>query len=114
MDKAQMSFHRREQALRRKHIRMSQGYVTRMDRNGLIVQVPDSKVGGIGLGLLVRVLLIGLAFKVLALSWLGESAYQAHVDALSQGAFHERAGAFVMQIDPVTQKLAALVTPLLG
>lgn len=110
MDKAQLSFHKRGQALRRKHVRMSQGYVTKMDRNGLIVQVPDNKAGGIGLGLFLRGALILLAFKVLTLGWLGEERYQYHVETLSQGAMHERAGAWVMQVDPVTRKLASLLT----
>lgn len=114
MDKAQMSFHRREQALRRKHVRMSQGYVTKLDRNGLIVQVPDRKIGGIGFGLLLRGALILMAFKVLTLVWLGEPRYQSHLDALSQGAFYEQAGSWVMQVDPVTRKLAGLMTPTPG
>ncbi|SMX38998.1 hypothetical protein [Maliponia aquimaris] len=114
MDKAQTSFHRREQALRRKHVRMSQGYVTKLDRNGLIVQVPDNKIGGFGLGLLLRAVLILMVIKVMTLVWLGEPRYQAHVDVLSQGALYERAGAWVMQVDPVTRKLAALLTPTPG
>ena len=47
MDDAQRSFHKREQALRRKHIRMSQGYMTRMNRNGVIEQVPQSRMSGL-------------------------------------------------------------------
>ena len=114
MDKAQTSFYRREQALRRKHIRMSHGYVTKLNRNGVIEQVPDRRIGGTCLGRLARAALILTGFKVLTLVWLGETAYQSNLETLSQGMLHERAGAWVMQIDPVTRKLSSLVAPHLG
>lgn len=114
MDNALSSFHKRQDALRRKHSRMSQGYVTRVNRNGLIEQVPDKKVGGFALGLIVRMALVVVGFKVLALSWLGEQAYAGHLEALSQGAAYEQAGAWLMQIDPVTRKLSDILMPLIG
>lgn len=114
MDQAQRSFHKREQALRRKHIRMSQGYVTRMSRNGIIEQVPDRNVGGIGLRLVLRAAIVIMAFKVLAFAWLGESQYLSKVEALSGGAVYEQAGAWIMQADPVTRAVAGFITPRLG
>ena len=114
MDQAQKNFYKREQALRRKHIRMSQGYVTRMSKNGTIEQVPDSKAGGTGVRLILKAALVVLAFKVLAFAWLGETQYLNNVDALSQGAIYERAGAWIMQADPVTRTLAGFIMPRMG
>jgi hypothetical protein len=114
MQDALTSFRKREQSLRRKHVRMSQGYVTRMTRNGLIEQVPDNKLGGVGLKIVVRLVLVMVAFKVLTLAWIGDVAYAGHLEALTQGAAHEKAGAWLMQIDPATRMLADLISPLLG
>ncbi len=114
MSDAMTNFRKREDALRRKHMRMAQGFKTKMDRSGLIVQVPDNKLGGVGFRLILKLLLLVMAFKVLALSWLGQEAYLAQLDKLAGGAVYEQAGAWIMQIDPVTGKLAELVAPLLG
>ncbi|MBV7394868.1 hypothetical protein [Mameliella sediminis] len=114
MDDAQRSFRKREQALRRKHIRMSQGYVTRMNRNGVIEQIPDRKIGGFGFQVALRLCLVLMGFKVMALVWLGEDNYANHVAALASGAIHEKAGAWIMQIDPVTRTLAGYLTPVIG
>ncbi|WP_323767011.1 hypothetical protein [Antarctobacter sp.] len=114
MDQAQRSFHKREQALRRKHILMAKGYVTRMSRNGIIEQVPDRHFSGIGLRLVLRLVLVVMAFKVLAFAWLGETQYLSSVDNLSQGAIHEKAGAWFMQADPVTRAVAGFITPRMG
>ncbi|SNS13667.1 hypothetical protein [Antarctobacter heliothermus] len=114
MDQAQQSFYKREQALRRKHIRMSRGYVTRMNRNGIIEQVPDRHFSGIGFRLVLRLALVVMAFKVLAFAWLGETQYLSSVTTLSQGALHEKAGAWVMQADPVTRAVAGFITPRMG
>lgn len=114
MDQAQQSFHKREQALRRKHIRMSKGYVTRMNRNGVIEQVPDRHFSGIGLRLVLRLALVVMAFKILVYAWLGETQYLSSVATLSQGALYEKAGAWVMQADPVTRAVAEFISPRVG
>ena len=114
MDQALKSFRKREQAVRRKHIRMSQGYITRIGRNGVIEQVPDRKLGANGLGLLLRLAVVLTAFKVLVLTWLGETVYLETLDALSRGLTHEKAGAWLMQIDPLTRKLVDLVAFISG
>ncbi|MDD9728366.1 hypothetical protein PVW46_00440 [Mameliella sp. AT18] len=114
MDDAQRSFHKREQALRRKHIRMSQGYVTRMNRNGVIEQVPQSRMSGFGLHLVLRLAVAVMLFKMVALAWLGDAIYTGHVERLSQGVFYEKAGAWILQVDPVTRMLADFLAPVMG
>lgn len=114
MDDAQRSFHKREQALRRKHIRMSQGYMTRMNRNGVIEQIPQNRMSGFGLSVFLRLAVAVMLFKVVALAWLGEPIYTGHVERLSQGAFYEQAGAWILQVDPVTRTLSGFLTPNMG
>lgn len=114
MDQAQQSFYKRQETLRRKHMRMSQGYVTRMNKNGVIEQVPDRHFSGMGLRLVLRLALVVMAFKVLAFAWLGETQYASSIDRLSQGAFYEKAGAWVMQADPVTRAVAGFMSPQMG
>lgn len=114
MDDTLRSFRKREGALRKKHIRMAHGYVTKMDKSGLIIQQPDRKVGSAGKRLLFYSVLVFLGFKVLLLSGLGIDAYSAHLDALARGSVYEQAGAWLMQIDPLTARLAGIVAPLLS
>ncbi|MGP6087072.1 hypothetical protein [Antarctobacter jejuensis] len=114
MSDAMTNFRKRESALRRKHMRMAQGFTTKMDHAGLIIQVPDNKAGSIGLRLAMKLVLVILAFKVLVLSWLGQEAYVATLNGLSVGTLYERAGAWIMQIDPVTKLLSDLVAPFFG
>lgn len=114
MSDALTNFRKRETALRKKHMRMARGFRTRMNRNGVIEQVPINRSGGFVMGLLFRMVLVVFVFKVMAVTWLGEPRYEDHLSNLSNGAFYEKAGSWILQIDPVTQKLAQFLTPALG
>lgn len=114
MEDALSSFRKREKALRRKHIRMSQGYVTKVDRNGLIVQKPDSKIGGWSVRLLIRLAIVFMAIKLFLLSWMGAPAYVATLDQLAKGSAFEQVGGWFMQIDPITNKLLEMIVPFIG
>jgi hypothetical protein len=50
--------------------------------------------------------------KAVAAASMEEGAYLARVEALQAGSIGERAAAFVMAPDPVSQSLARLVAPL--
>ncbi|WP_136439721.1 hypothetical protein [Pacificoceanicola onchidii] len=114
MDSTLQSFEKRQKALRRKHKRMAQGYVNKLDReSGLIVQRPDNKVGGYLTRLILLVAAVFMGFKVFLLAGLGEATYLSHVDALRSGSVVEQGAALVMQIDPVSAYLAPLLQPLL-
>ena len=110
MENALNNYRRREEALRRKHERMAKGYVTKLDKNGTYVQVPDNKAGGLSLRIVLWAALVFVGFKVMVLSGLGEASYLANVETLAQGSPYERVGAWLMQIDPVTSNLAAVVS----
>ncbi|WP_121632902.1 hypothetical protein [Tropicibacter alexandrii] len=107
-------FRKRQSAITRKHSRMARGYVNKLDKtSGVIVQQPDSKTGSVGRSVLLRVAVAFMVLKVLTLSWLGPELYESHLAQLREGSTVERAGAFVMQVDPVTAKGAALLSPLM-
>ena len=108
-------FEKRQKSIRRKHSRMAKGYVNTLDkRSGLITQKPDSKGTGRGLRLLILVGLAFLAFKGFVLAGLGEDQYLQHVAQLQSGSAFEKAGAWLMQIDPATAMLSDLLAPLLA
>ena len=114
MENTLEEFRKRQHAITRKHTRMARGYVNKLDKtSGVIVQQPDSKTGGVGLGILLKLAAGLMVLKVLTLSWLGTEVYEGHVAELRAGSSIEQAGAFVMQIDPVSARAAALLSPLL-
>lgn len=54
-----------------------------------------------------------VAVKAVAVASMDEGAYLARVEALQAGTTGQRAAAFIMAPDPISQTLARLVTPLL-
>ena len=114
MDSAIRSFEKRQRKLRRKHVRMSRGYVNKLDRNGVIQQKPDNKVIPLAVKLLVLSALAFQGFKALTLAGLGEARYLDTVSHLEAGTVYERLGAWAMQIDPVTRFLGAQIAPYLS
>ena len=114
MEDTLRNFRKRQMGIRRKHERMARGYVNKLDRNGVIVQKPDNKSGNRLFRSLLLVGLCLLAFKVFLLAGLGTETYLSHVAELQSGSSLERAGAWVMQIDPATSRLAELLTPFLS
>lgn len=114
MEDTLQSFDNRQKAVRRKHTRMAKGYVTKLRKDGVFVQTPDSKSGNYALRLLVIALVALFTFKSFVLYWLGTEVYQGHVDALAAGTASEKIGAFLMQIDPITAKIAEVLSPFAG
>ncbi|MDA7426270.1 hypothetical protein [Thalassococcus lentus] len=106
MDRALRDFDKRQKAIRRKHTRMAKGYRNKMNANGVIMQKPDSKIGGYLSRILFLAVLAFMAFKVLLLTGIGEELYMERVSVLQLGNTYERAGAWLMQIDPVTAWLS--------
>jgi hypothetical protein len=103
---AQRNFYKRERSLRRKHKRMARGYVTKLDKNGVIVQKPDNKVKGFGARMLVLLATCFVVFKAFILANLGSEEYLARLAGLQTGETYQQVGAWLMQIDPVTGFIA--------
>ncbi|SIS81771.1 hypothetical protein SAMN05421759_10431 [Roseivivax lentus] len=109
MESVQKNFLRRRRAIRKKHRRLAGGYVTRVNRMGVIEHRPRRSLGRITIMPLVLLAAMFLAFKAVLYVQLGEEAYLSHLDNLTTGSAVERAGAMVMQIDPVTERVLGLI-----
>lgn len=99
----QLEFDQRVHRLTKKHNKMSRGYRATMRKDGLVVMKPQRVRSAVPLKVLVMCLVGLFAFKAFLLSSLGPSGYQTRLDVLNGGTAIEQAGAWVMQIDPVTQ-----------
>ncbi|MFX0544966.1 hypothetical protein ACEWPL_005415 [Roseovarius sp. S1116L3] len=106
-------FDARIKRVQKAHSHLARGYSAKVGRDGLIVFRPKRRRPGIP----VRGILLGVVaffgFKALVLMQLGDIAYQDRVDALAAGGVAEKAGAWIMQIDPVTRVIVAQVAPLI-
>ena len=92
------------------------GYVTLVDKNGLIQVVPRQKrrtLSTVPLKLVVLLAILITVFKALALMNVGLVDCETGLEALSQGSAVEQIGAFVLQIDPVTHAIFEKIGPLL-
>ena len=103
---AQRNFYKRERAVRRKHTRMARGYVTKIDKNGVIVQKPDNKVKGFGARIFVLLAIAFVIFKGFILANLGAEEYAVRLASLEGGETYQQVGAWLMQVDPVTGFIA--------
>ncbi len=108
------TFDERLRHLTRKHERIrANGYAGRLTEDGLVVMVPRRRGPTFPLRGLIGVLFAALAFKAFLLASLGTADYAARVEMLRQGTPVERAGAWIMAIDPATQALAEVTAPVL-
>lgn len=99
--------------LENKHAAYAQGYTARVQPDGLIVIAPRkmrSRISG-------RVLLLTVAsfllFKAFLMAALGFDSYDERIAKLADGTAVERAGALVMQADPVSVWGAEKMGPIL-
>ena len=99
-------FDNRLRRINRSRVILARGYVSVVGEDGLIVAKPRPNPRRFPLRVLVFGIILYLAFKVLLLSFLGTSVYRDRIEALRQGSLIERAGAVVMQADPVSMRLA--------
>ncbi|KMK68141.1 hypothetical protein [Puniceibacterium sp. IMCC21224] len=114
MDDALRKFEKRHRAVTKKHRQLAQGYVTKLGRNGLIQHHPRRNLPGASPRSIVMIALGFFAFKGLLLHSMGEVEYLARIATLTQGSLVEKAGAFMMQIDPVTRWGLEQLTPFLS
>ena len=113
MAQSQVQFDQRLRRLGRKHRAMSRGYTTRMQPDGLIVAKPHrapSRISGRSVLLFLAAFIL---FKGFLYANLGPETYNERVNRLQSGTVVEKAGAFVMQADPVSQLVAQKMGPIL-
>lgn len=114
MDKALYDFDKRQRAVVQKHHKLANGYTTKLNRNGIIEHKPIRRVPVVSLKGVLFALLGFFAFKAVLFASLGGEEYLARVAHLAQGTGVERAGAWLMGLDPASLWLATQLQPLFG
>lgn len=110
MAHAETPFEERVRRLMRKHSRMAHnGVVHRIGADGLIITRPRRRAPAFPLRGLVILLGAAFLFKSFLYAWLGASVYAERVALLQSGSLVEQGGAWLMQADPVTIWIAALI-----
>ena len=112
-DAKQMQFGERLRQIDRRHRKLSHGYVTSMNHDGLVIARPRRKSSGAPLRGLFLCLLILLVFKGFLHAQLGSTAYGDRIVLLQGGTIVEKIGAYAMKPDPVTLWISGRIEPLL-
>ena len=108
------SFDRRLRQLEGKRARKaSGGHSLRMGPDGLVTMVPRRRKPRFPLGAVLSVLAVAFAFKAVLLASMGTESYVAKLSDLASGSAAERAGAWVLQPDPLSLALAKPLAPYL-
>ena len=113
VDQSHAQFDRRIASLTKKHQAMSRGYSARLRPDGLIVVKPRRKRLAVSPKAFLMFAAAFFAFKGFLLASLGATTYEQRLERLNAGTSVERAGAWVMQIDPLSQVLAQKLGALL-
>lgn len=105
-------FDRRMRRISKRHSKLSHGYVTSVNPDGLVVAKPQRRsYRGVLRGLMI-LFAVMMIFKGVLHAQLGASAYETRVDSLKQGTVAEQAGAWIMTPDPVTLWISGKVVSL--
>ncbi len=113
MSTAEVEFSKRLRRIVRQHDRMRHGIVHRLTRDGLIVARPRSHMPRFPLKGVLTILAAGILFKAFLFVHLGGITYAERVASLQDGSLIEQGGAWVMQIDPATEWVAAQIDTVL-
>lgn len=105
-------FRGRVNRLQSKHAKYAQGYTARVQSDGLIVIEPRRMRSRISGKVFILVVLSFLGFKAFLMAALGIGSYDERVARLADGTAVERAGALVMQSDPLSVWAAEKIGPL--
>lgn len=95
-------FDRRMNRIHRRHSKLSHGYVTKVNSDGLVVARAKRRSNGGWFRGLLLVVVVMLLFKGVLHAHLGDAAYQERVEGLAAGNVIEQGGAWIMIADPIT------------
>jgi hypothetical protein len=101
-------FNSRVGKISREHARKEDGYIISIRKDGLITFKPKKRYYNSSLPIRGCIfLIIGfILFKGLILAHAGTAVYETRLSQLKVGTVIERAGYYVMQVDPVSQAIA--------
>ncbi|SMR70768.1 hypothetical protein SAMN04488030_0380 [Aliiroseovarius halocynthiae] len=106
-------FEKRIRQIDRRHNKIARGYVQLVERDGLLV--PKTKMLKKRSFPLRAILIavVGFAvFKGVLVSQVGLTSYEARLESLTEGGMVERAGAWLMQVDPFSRGVAEFILSL--
>ena len=106
MEDAAKSFHRRQQRVARRHRRMADGYVTRLNENGLFEQRPVRDWRGLLLRPLTILVALFFVLKLIFVVYLGVPGYEAQLATFQEDTLGDVTARVVMQLDPITRSIA--------
>ena len=109
----QIEFENRLRKLVRKHHAMEQGYKTRLLADGLVVAEPRRQISPVSGRAVAIIFITFVLFKAFLVASLGMTQYSERLDRLWDGTAVEKAGAFVMYPDPLTERIAMKLAPVL-
>ena len=105
------NFESRLKVIDRKNLAMANGYIADMRDDGLIVLKPYRRTMNFPLKGMILLLIGFFFFKAFILASVGPDTYASRIEILQNGTFVERGGAWVMQVDPVSQGIANYMGP---
>ena len=105
------NFESRLKVIGRKNVAMANGYSAQMRDDGLIVLKPRRREIEFPLKGIVMLLIGFFFFKAFILASVGPDTYGERISILQSGTVLEKAGAWVMQIDPISQGIANYMGP---
>ena len=104
-----IQFWQRLRRIDRNQRKLSQGYVTSMNHDGLLIARPRPKEVKLTWRGVAYIVIVMMAFKIFLYAQLGPLAYQEKVIAMENGSLAEQIGAYVMVADPVTASIAGVL-----
>jgi hypothetical protein len=103
------------QKILREHRKLSRGYVTTVNHDGLVIARPRRGASGtVVLRGILLAMLTFVALKAFLFVQLGPEAYAARTAVLEGGSRVEALGAWAMAMDPATLWVATQVQALFG
>ncbi len=95
-------FEERLNNLERRHRELANGYVAKINPDGLITVEPKERRGAMRLRVLAALFLGFMLFKVVMIAIVGPAVYDSRLDELRVGTGPEQISAWVMQADPLS------------
>jgi hypothetical protein len=113
MVETHQQFWKRVNHLSQKHKAMANGYYTTIRNDGLVIARPRRRDAGFPVKYVLALTVMFFLLKAFMLSANGSVTYQTRLNTLGNGTIVERAGAWVLKVDPITQMLANKIGPVL-
>lgn len=102
-------FDNRLRRIDRRNRKLSRGYVTTVNQDGLVVAEPRGRTVAFPWRGILFVLVALILFKAFVFSQIGAEQYTATVAELKAGTLVEQIGAWAMTADPATVQIAGFI-----